>query len=43
VCFFLWLNLGPTARWSGTAWAVLGIALWLLRRNLMTADKQLAG
>jgi putrescine importer len=43
VCFFLWLNLGPTARWAGTAWAVLGIALWLLRRNLMTADKQLAG
>ena len=22
----LWLNLGPTARWAGTPWAVLGIA-----------------
>src|SRR5271155_2789400 len=41
VCFFLWLNLGPTARGAGTAWAVLGIALWLLRRNQMAADKQL--
>src|SRR5271168_61009 len=41
VCFFLWLNLGPTARWAGTAWAVLGIALWLFRRNLMAKDKQL--
>ena len=40
VCFFLWLNLGPTARWAGTAWAVLGIALWLVRRNQMAADKQ---
>jgi putrescine importer len=28
VCFFLWLNLGSTARWAATAWAVLGIALW---------------
>ncbi|WP_313899567.1 APC family permease [Tunturiibacter gelidoferens] len=43
VCFFLWLNLGPTARWAGTAWAVLGIALWLVRRNQMTADKQFTG
>jgi putrescine importer len=41
VCFFLWLNLDPTARWAGTAWAVLGIALWLVRRNQMAADKQL--
>jgi putrescine importer len=41
VCFFLWLNLGPTARWAGTAWAVLGIALWLFRRNVMGAGKQL--
>jgi putrescine importer len=41
VCFFLWLNLGPTARWAGTAWAILGIALWLFRRNLMAKDKQL--
>ena len=41
VCFFLWLNLGPTARWAGTAWAVLGIALWVFRRNLMAKDKQL--
>ena len=40
VCFFLWQNLGPTARWAGTDWADLGIALWLVRRNQMAADKQ---
>jgi len=40
VCFFLWLNLGPTARWAGTAWAIVGIALWLLRRGQMRRDRQ---
>jgi len=39
VCFFLWLNLGPTARWAGTAWAIVGIALWLLRRGQMRRDR----
>ena len=32
-CLFLWLNLGHLARVAGTAWAVAGIFLWLLRRN----------
>jgi putrescine importer len=41
VCFFLWLNLGVTARWAGTIWASLGIALWLLRRRQMTGSAQL--
>jgi len=41
VCFFLWLNLGVTARWAGTVWATLGIALWLLRRKQMTGGSQL--
>lgn len=35
VCFFLWLNLGPTARVAGTAWAILGIVLWIFRRGEM--------
>jgi putrescine importer len=30
ICFFLWLNLGPIARIVGTAWAAVGIALWLI-------------
>ncbi len=33
VCFFLWLNLGPVARIAGTAWALLGIAAYFLRRR----------
>ncbi|MBB5338182.1 APC family permease [Tunturiibacter gelidoferens] len=41
VCFFLWLNLGATARWAGTVWATLGIALWLLRRQQMKGRTQL--
>ena len=41
VCFFLWLNLGATARWAGTVWAALGIALWLVRRKQMTGRAQL--
>lgn len=32
-CLFLWLNLGLLARIVGTAWAALGILLWLLRRR----------
>jgi putrescine importer len=38
VCFFLWLNLGVTARWAGTVWAALGIALWLFRRKQMAGS-----
>jgi putrescine importer len=30
VCFFIWLNLGTLARIAGTAWALVGIAVWLL-------------
>jgi putrescine importer len=32
-CFFLWTNLGRLALYVGTAWAVAGIGLWLLRRS----------
>jgi amino acid transporter len=32
-CLFLWLNLGHLARIVGTAWAGLGILLWLFRRR----------
>jgi putrescine importer len=30
VCFFIWLNLGHLARIAGTAWAMAGIACWIL-------------
>ena len=32
-CLFIWTNLGPIARIAGTAWAVMGIVLWILRRR----------
>jgi amino acid transporter len=32
-CLFIWMNLGPMARIVGTAWAVIGIALWVIRRR----------
>jgi amino acid transporter len=32
-CFVLWINLGPLARMAGTAWAVIGILLWIARRR----------
>jgi amino acid transporter len=37
VCFFIWLNLGRLAMIAGTAWAIVGIACWMLygRRSRM--------
>jgi putrescine importer len=32
-CLFIWTNLGPMARIAGTAWALLGIVLWIVRRR----------
>lgn len=32
-CFLLWINLGTLARIAGTAWALTGILLWLVRRR----------
>jgi hypothetical protein len=32
-CLFLWLHLGPLARVAGTAWAVVGILLFFIRRR----------
>lgn len=32
-CLFIWTNLGPVARIAGTAWAVAGIVLWIVRRR----------
>jgi putrescine importer len=26
VCFFLWISLGPTAKWAGLAWLATGLA-----------------
>ena len=33
VCFFLWLNLSKIAHIAGTVWALLGVALYVLRRK----------
>lgn len=32
-CLLLWINLGPLARVAGTAWACVGVLLWLIRRR----------
>lgn len=32
-CLFIWVNLGHLARIAGTAWALIGIALWIVRRR----------
>jgi hypothetical protein len=32
-CLFIWTNLGPVARIAGTAWALIGIVLWIVRRK----------
>jgi putrescine importer len=32
-CALLWWNLGPLAKVAGTAWAVAGILLWVVRRR----------
>ena len=32
-CLFLWINLGSLARIAGTAWAIAGVFLWIVRRN----------
>jgi hypothetical protein len=42
VCFFLWIHLGLMARIAGTAWAAVGVALWLVRRRqLKTATQRI--
>lgn len=40
VCFFLWIHLGSLARIAGTVWALLGVALWLVRRRQMKVATQ---
>jgi amino acid transporter len=32
-CLFIWTNLGPLARIAGTAWALVGVTLWVIRRR----------
>jgi len=32
-CALLWWNLGPLAKLAGTAWALIGILLWIVRRG----------
>ena len=32
-CALLWWNLGPMAKMAGTAWALAGILLWVVRRR----------
>jgi putrescine importer len=38
VCLFLWMNLGTRARIVGTIWALLGIALYFMRRRYAAAQ-----
>lgn len=33
-CFFLWINLGLLARIVGIVWALAGVLLWVVRRQL---------
>jgi amino acid transporter len=32
-CLFIWTNLGPLARIAGSAWALVGVTLWVIRRR----------
>lgn len=32
-CLFIWTNLGPLARIAGSAWALVGVVLWIVRRR----------
>lgn len=32
-CLFIWTNLGSVARIAGTAWALVGVTLWIVRRR----------
>jgi amino acid transporter len=32
-CFVLWINLGQLAKWVGSGWALVGILLWIVRRQ----------
>lgn len=32
-CAVLWWSLGPLAKFAGTGWALIGILLWIVRRN----------
>ena len=41
-CFFLWINLGSLARYAGTAWALAGVLLWLLRRRYTVLPGEVA-
>jgi amino acid transporter len=36
VCCFIWFHLGGVARIAGTAWALVGVAVWLLQRGRRT-------
>jgi amino acid transporter len=36
VCFFLWGNLSRLALIAGSAWAIVGIVLWIVRRRTMS-------
>jgi len=33
-CAFLWWNLGPLAKAVGSAWALAGVLLWVIRRRM---------
>jgi amino acid transporter len=33
-CALLWWNLGPLAKTVGTGWALMGVLLWIVRRNI---------
>ena len=41
-CFFLWINLGKLALEAGSAWAITGIVLWIIRRRYITLPAEAA-
>jgi putrescine importer len=38
VCCFIWFHLGGVARIAGTAWALVGVAVWLVQRGRRTVS-----
>jgi acyl-CoA synthetase (AMP-forming)/AMP-acid ligase II len=41
-CLVLWINLGPLARMAGTAWALVGVLLWIARRRYTVLPEEAA-
>jgi putrescine importer len=41
-CTVLWWSLGPLAKYVGTGWALIGVLLWIVRRNATTLPGETA-